>query len=87
MSDESKIDDGGHSLGQASSKWVEKLDPTLMASELTMRDWFAGMALQGLLASPYDFPPGEFEDHLQHGVKTSYAYADAMLAERKRVTP
>lgn len=81
MSDESKIDDGGHSLGQASSKWVEKLDPTLMASELTMRDWFAGMALQGIHAADIgDLQWDSYEDM----AAAAYLSADAMLAERKR---
>lgn len=44
---------------------------------MTLRDWFAGQALQGLLASgPHDINPREY-------AQDSYEYADAMLAARQ----
>ena len=43
---------------------------------MTLRDYFAAMALQGLLACPKG--EGENEKYAQW----SYEYADAMLAER-----
>jgi hypothetical protein len=42
-----------------------------------LRDWFAGMALQGALACPAS--SGKFTDF----ANDSYCYADAMLAARK----
>jgi hypothetical protein len=51
-----------------------------------MRDWFAGMAMQGLLAG---FPhgavkiPGQKYPH--DWAQDAYIIADAMLAERERV--
>jgi hypothetical protein len=42
-----------------------------------LRDWFAGMALQGALACPAS--SGKFTDF----ASDSYCYADAMLAARK----
>lgn len=44
---------------------------------LTLRDYFAAAALQGLLAAPdtADWDPHEF-------VESSYGYADSMLAAR-----
>lgn len=43
---------------------------------MTLRDWFAGKALQGILANP----ASEFDP--EGTAKACRAYADAMLAER-----
>lgn len=49
---------------------------------MTLRDYFAGQALNGYLASwSDDSNPTFFEPC--HTAKTSYAYADAMLAARE----
>jgi hypothetical protein len=57
-------------------------------SGMTLRDWFAGMALQGILAScpegmrtnsPTLIPAKEW-------AKAAYYAADAMLAEREKGT-
>ena len=44
---------------------------------MTLRDWFAGQALAGMLADPHwpDIP---------HVAKLSYQFADAMIAEGGR---
>lgn len=47
------------------------------ADGMTLRDWFAGQALAGLLASDRI---GQMVDN----AKDAYTIADAMLAERKR---
>ena len=52
-------------------------------SGMSLRDWFAGQALAGLLASPIDGPSWNMEDHAAHFARVSYAYADAMLAHRE----
>lgn len=45
---------------------------------MSLRDWFAGQALNGLLASYANWPnPDQFG-----ASKDVYAYADAMLKER-----
>ena len=44
---------------------------------MSLRDWFAGMALQGALACPAS--SGKIADF----ASDSYQYADAMLAARK----
>lgn len=44
---------------------------------MSLRDWFAGMALQGALACPGN--SGKFADF----ASDAYQYADAMLAARK----
>jgi hypothetical protein len=45
---------------------------------LSLRDWFAGLALQGLCS--LDDAKGDADQY----AKWAYQYADAMLAERKR---
>ena len=49
---------------------------------MSLRDWFAGMALQGMLASPrsIDCEKLDSKNHASY----AYAYADAMIAERDK---
>jgi hypothetical protein len=42
---------------------------------MSLRDWFAGMALQGLIANPVLYSNID-------RVERAYSFADAMLAER-----
>lgn len=44
---------------------------------MTLRDWFAGMALQGLLSDNINASHDDFAKH-------AFKYADAMLAEREK---
>ena len=67
----------------------EALDPRAtgwsMQEGMTLRDWFAGMALQGYLAGRNHHPtsdPSGFE--ATKSAKQCYGYADAMLAARER---
>ena len=55
--------------------------PTHCEAGMTLRDWFAGMALQGMLAQPLDSDCA-FNPRLC--AESSYEYADAMLASRER---
>ncbi len=50
---------------------------------MTLRDWFAGMALQGMLARG-PIPPDEPDLTADEYTDGAYAYADAMLTERKQ---
>lgn len=43
---------------------------------MTLRDWFAGMALQGLLALE------RYENDIGHNAVMAYALAEDMLTER-----
>lgn len=47
---------------------------------MTLRDWLAGMALQGLLQARITFS----EDTTKIFAYRAYKYADAMIAERKK---
>ena len=49
---------------------------------MTLRDWFAGMALQGVLANENP-ATGEFEED-SFRARYCYLQADAMIAERER---
>jgi hypothetical protein len=50
--------------------------PTAGSTGMTLRDWFAGQALSGLLA---DHTRDDYPDQF---AKLAYNFADAMLAER-----
>ena len=53
-----------------------------LAKSMSLRDYFAGQALNGYLASWSDDSDSIFFEPC-HTAKTSYAYADAMLAARE----
>lgn len=44
---------------------------------MSLRDWFAGMAMEGILARNLGRP-------LSDSVAIAFAYADAMIAERQK---
>lgn len=50
---------------------------------LTKRDWFAGQAINGLLANGKGFN-SPWMDHLPSAAEWAYRVADAMLAERDK---
>jgi hypothetical protein len=54
------------------------------AAEKSLRDHFAGMALQGFLADPEDCGLAAPEKLYGPLVHAAYALADAMLAERAK---
>ncbi len=71
-----KIDEGGYAFPRAAT---ETNNPNMFFEPqegMTLRDYFAAAALQGILANPIDVRP-------ETVVKASYEYADAMLAARK----
>lgn len=49
---------------------------------MTLRDWFAGQALDGLLSSNATYG-GKTDDRASLAAD-AYAYADAMIAEREK---
>ena len=53
---------------------------------MSLRDWFAGMALQGMVAQPNDhtFTWDYTKEVRQRLAVKAYQYADAMLAERNK---
>ncbi len=89
MSDDTKdrIDDGGpvaamyhHGNGSI----------TVPAGGASLRDYFAAMAMQGMLAySPTDPPNGDYHTNCTPAnlAAQAYEYADAMLKARKEGRP
>jgi len=63
--------------------------PTTGVTELdngmTLRDWFAGMALQGLMPNTFKTPPDDYPDGSLAELWAGMAYemADAMMKERE----
>jgi hypothetical protein len=51
---------------------------------MTLRDWFAGQALMGLVA--FDRLDAAGDNKPEHFARWSYAIADAMLAAREPTT-
>jgi len=72
----SDINDGGPAFPVINS-------PTLMEqSGMTLRDYFAAKAMQGLIASPRGTPDGTNATD-KHYAKCAYIMADAMLKARE----
>ena len=69
-----KINDGGQAFPRA----VQFDDAFINGHGMTLRDYFAAAALQGLMAE-YD-PEDELEQHI---AKWSYKAADAMIKARE----
>lgn len=53
---------------------------------MSLRDWFAGQALAGMLAYPGDERHGSFHNNcsVEGCASEAYMYADAMLKQRDR---
>ena len=77
MSDK-EMDDGGPAFPQTFRGDEARAAVDYGLGGMTLRDWFAGQALNGMLANQnreYDFGGAG---------KDAYAFADAMIAERKK---
>lgn len=70
------INDGGPAFPRASGPAQEGVNAQAHYG-MTLRDWFAGQALAGLLASP-----AEPEFGASHFANAAYTAADAMLKAR-----
>lgn len=82
MNNEPKIDDGGPAFPTVPLNH-SFLQPELFAGSgtgLKIRDWFAGMALQGMLANG-SLP---IDTEIQVMADDAYRYADAMLEARNQ---
>ena len=55
---------------------------TTMAEGKDLRDWFAGLAMQGLIASPRGTPDGSDATD-EYYAKCAYIMADAMMKARE----
>jgi hypothetical protein len=57
--------------------------PFFAADTPSLRDWFAGMALQGLITQAGQCDE-HFARHTPCAAEAAYEYADAMIEERKK---
>ncbi len=67
---------------------ADALDVGMVHEGMSLRDWFAGQALAGWMASYVNAEhPGSFDDgtpYLAHIAEHSFALADAMIAARAK---
>ena len=76
----SKIDDGSPAFPHPSVSVTQH--------GMSLRDWFAGPALIGLIQhNPHSFEARKDKNHQDGVASLSYRFADAMLAERKKEKP
>lgn len=63
-------------------------DPITHEGGLSIRDYFAGMALQAIIAkAPFEQGPVGVDESDRMRARGAYDYADAMLEARKGVQP
>lgn len=74
------INDGGPAFPMALNETTSSCSPVGMS----LRDWFAGMALQGIMANGDWSKSPNRETFEASYSKYAYDYADAMLAEREK---
>jgi hypothetical protein len=72
-------DDGGPAFP---AQFVTAQNTVELQAGMTLRDWFGGMALQGLIAGCYAGNNIGFT--VDGNVCAAYEYADAMIAARKK---
>ena len=86
MSD--KPDDGGPAFPYRCCEGPGQDKTYHFATGMSLRDWFAGMALQGIIAGSVSL--GELDNGIRSVVDSealaSYMITDAMLAERDKKT-
>lgn len=76
-------DDGGSAFALTHEEWNNDRNEYEIVTHggLTKREWFAGMALQGAIAS---FAGSESVPTPERFAEIAYAQADAMLAARRK---
>jgi hypothetical protein len=82
----SKTDDGGPAFPGAAPMVAMDQSGHLRRVEdgMSLRDWFASMALQGIIACPEPAPDADnIEELTLILANAAYTYADAMIAARK----
>jgi len=65
------------------SEQPTKVDDGGQAKDMTLRDFYAGMAMQGM-DTPHDYSTGRCNSGV---VQRAWVIADAMIAERDRKAP
>ena len=87
MTNENKINDGGPAFPTEARTLFPTNKASFWCDGMSLRDWFAGMALQGLLSN---FDLFDDEDstlstkYEGNAVRMAYAIANEMLKEREK---
>ena len=83
------VDDGGPAFPSRTETVLTKADGTRQTTMvedgfrgMSLRDWFAGQALAGLLATTMQYGGEDIPDP-HYAANLSYQYAGAMLRERE----
>ena len=84
MSEVKQINDGGPAFPNMDSGELDKA-PVLVSTGMSLRDWFAGQAIVGWMAtySHSNGPEANVRD-IPDFAKTAYVIADALIAERAK---
>lgn len=82
-----RVENGGEPslrVDRALRAWLNGETPGLLLPmpPMTVRDWFAGQALAGIMAFPGELLSGRKDYTAEEIADCSYAIADAMLAAR-----
>jgi hypothetical protein len=83
-----QVDDGGPAYP---IPWHQMSDGTSAPAEpkgMTLRDWFAGQALAGLLANPLHlrgYPDASDPELFKDTAEAAYEAADALIRDRRTV--
>lgn len=83
------INDGGPAFPHIVRHHSPDILEHITTDGMSLRDWFAGQALVGMLAgqwnvAPNAFAPQRLPANTSELVSNAYAVADAMLAERAK---
>lgn len=76
-----KLLDGEYLITKEYTDWLVKTGG--FARDMTLRDYYAGLAMQGLIASPRGTPDNSDATDVYYA-KCAYLVADAMLKERAK---
>lgn len=80
----SDIDDGGAAFPMTQSDGKGGGGYPLPSRGMSLRDWFAGQVLVGILSNPETNNGIKINGQPQTPQKASYMIADAMIAERNK---
>lgn len=78
-----KRKDGGTAFPTPVHRGMHDRDPVYDPG-MSLRDWFAGMALQGMIAAYWEGERGPNADESKTMTRGAYQFADAMLREREK---
>lgn len=85
-----KPNDGGPAFPSTEPTKIDDKEYFLLKGGMSLRDWFAGMALRGILDSwerpitDEEFKGGVAIPIKENVAKVCYEFADAMIAERSK---